>query len=148
MKFQLVAPSNDAAVLVRHIEAFVSATLSAFLEVYRVEVSVTGDDTWRRDCIVVRIVPDLPHQPRAVGAMSFNWYHKDTIAKVKLRLEKRLLAFAERVKPKLKTRDAVLAIAERRESKLAREAAREKEGVAKNAATLEAELARLEELLE
>ena len=148
MKFKLVPPSNDAAFLVRHIEAFMGATLSAFLEAYRVEVSVTGDESWRRDCIVVRVLPDTAVRLRAVGAMSFNWYHRDSIDKVKQRLEKRLLAFAERIKPKLKPRELMLATAERRQRADASKAARAQADAEKNEAQLLDELDRLESLLE
>ncbi len=77
--------------------------LSGSLQGYRVEVTSTEDLYMRRTNLMTRIFIDAPGSTRARHAMSFNWYHKDKLHDVERRLSKRLTAFAERIKPKLKS---------------------------------------------
>lgn len=127
---------------------WITRMMSAKLEGYRVAIETIEDDTWKRTNITARIFVDEPQPKRAVAMMSFNFYWRDEVSKVKRRLDARLVKFAEHALPRLKTPAQLKSRACQRRIDADRKAKREAEIGPKSIAQLDQELAILDELLE
>ncbi len=136
---------DSVKLLTDHAHTWIARMMSGKLQGYRVWISTDEDDTWKRTCILIRICEG--DNQRALATMSFNYYWRDPVTKVKRRLDARLVAYAERVLPRLKSPEDLARRQRQRDIDRARKAKVAAELGTKSMALLDQELAVLDELL-